>query len=84
MRPTVLPEAMDLWPGARRVIMSPPDHAGDPAAAPIEAILEEGPAGPLFTLRCVFDSDEMTRVENGAHLWLTFYGHVPVFAATIQ
>lgn len=87
MRPVPIPAGvLELWPGARRVVVGAPDgDLAHPDVAPVECIMEASAHdGPLYTLRCALEAGDLEKLIGGAHVWLTFYGHVPVFAVTVE
>ena|SRR5437868_2756259 len=85
MRPAPIPDT-EVWPGARRLVVSPPD--GDLTnldIAPVEALADRSPStGALnLSVRCVLEEGDLEQLQAGGEVWLTFWGHMVPFATTV-
>lgn len=80
MRPTPIPDdELATNPDHQRVVIQPP--AGYDIDGPIRAV--EALVGrdneldcTVFRFRCVFEDDDLERVNAGMPVWVTFCGHV--------
>lgn len=85
MRPTPIPDA-EVWEGSTRIVVAPP--GGDltnPDIAPVEALADRSPSTGHQTLsvRCVLEDDDLELLQLGGTVWLTFWGRMVPWAATV-
>lgn len=76
MRPAAIPDNA-VWPGARRVVVGPPD--GDLTStdiAPVEALVDVGQDTgiPRISVRCILEDGDLEKFADGGTVWVTFYG----------
>jgi hypothetical protein len=85
MRPAPIP-AEAVWPGARRVVLSPPSgDLTDPNIAPLEVVVDspESLGGVRFNARCVLEEGDLEKLAAGGHVWVSFYGGVVPFCVDV-
>lgn len=63
-----------MWPGARRIVVAPPD--GDLTnndIAPVEALIDRLEDGsPRMSVRCVLEDGDLAKLATGGHVWISF------------
>lgn len=85
MRPTPIPDD-EVWEGAeRRVIAAPGGELTDPDIAAVEALVDRSPSTGAVNLsvRCVLEDDDLEKLQAGGTIWLTFWGAMVPWAATV-
>lgn len=83
MRPSVIPDA-EIWQGARRIVMAPPDgDLTNDTIRPLEMLAELHEGVPTYSARCVLEGDDLETLRAGGAVWLTFYGGVVPFSVTV-
>lgn len=85
MRPTPIPDT-EIWDGATRLVVAAPDGRLDnPDIAPVEALVDRSPSTGARTLsvRCVLEGDDLAKLQQGGTVWLTFWGSMVPWAATV-
>lgn len=85
MRPAPIPDD-EIWDGSRRIVVSAPDgDLTNSLIAPIEMLVDVVPStgGPCFSARCVLDPGDLEKLQEGKHVWVSFYGGVPPFSVDI-
>lgn len=85
MRPTPIPDA-EVWEGAtRKVFAAPGGDLTDTQVAPVEALVDQSPAtgGMTASVRCVLEDDDLANLQAGGTVWLTFWGGMIPWAATV-
>jgi hypothetical protein len=85
MRPTPIPDH-ELWQGAtRRVFAAPDGDLANPEIAPVEAVIDRSPGTGQTTVsvRCVLEGEDLTHLQNGGTVWLTFWGAMLPWAITV-
>lgn len=85
MRPTPIPDN-EVWEGSVRKVVSPP--GGDLTnshIAPVEALIDRSPSTGILNLsvRCTLEEGELELLANGGVVWLTFWGAMVPWAATV-
>lgn len=83
MRPAPIPNDA-IWPGAVRRVYSAPD--GDllnEEIAPVEALVDDVPSGLRASVRCVLEDGDLEKLAAGGHVWISFYGLMPVFSVDV-
>lgn len=84
MRPAPIPDEL-MGPDDERIVFAPPD--GDLTNAnigPVEVLkaqVEE--IGTVFSIRCVLEDGDLTRMAEGGVVWLSFVNIVPVFSLQV-
>lgn len=85
MRPTPIPDA-EVWEGAvRKVFAAPGGDLTHAQIAPVEALIDTSPAtgGMTASVRCVLEGDDLDQLRAGGTVWLTFWGGMIPWAATV-
>jgi hypothetical protein len=86
MRPAPIPEDA-VWEGARRVVMSAPNgDLTDSTIAPVEAVLDrsEATGALVYSVRCVLEPGDLKALQEGGHIWVSFYGGMPPFSVSVS
>lgn len=85
MRPTPIPDN-EVWENAvRRVIAPPNGDLTNPHIALVEAVVDRSPStGALcLSVRCILEDGELEHLAAGGTIWLTFWGAMTPWAATV-
>lgn len=75
MRPAPIPDDQ-IWEGARRIVLGPPDGDITGIVAPVEALVDCAPtlAAHRISVRCVPEEGDLDALLAGASLWISFLG----------
>jgi hypothetical protein len=85
MRPTPIPDT-EVWEGATRKVLAAPDgDLANPDIAPVEALVDRSPStGALnLSVRCVLEDDDLAKLIHGGTVWLTFWGGMVPWSASV-
>lgn len=86
MRATPIPDK-EIWAGAHRIVVSPPDgDLTNDKIRPVEMLVEEVPdfpGVPVFSALCTLEPGDLETLRNEGNIWITFYGGVIPFCATV-
>lgn len=85
MRPTPIPDN-EVWDGAvRRVFAAPDGDLTNPDIAPVETLIDRSPTSGAVNLsvRCVLEDGELEKLQAGGTIWLTFWGVMVPWSATV-
>lgn len=83
MRPVPIDtEIARQLPGTRTVI-GPPGNQLESTIAPVEAMVEQLPAGRAFTVRCVLEEGDLERLAAGECVHITMLGHIVPFSVGV-
>lgn len=84
MVPVPIPDAQ-IWPGARRLVIAPPD--GDMTNEQIrscEALVDIDELSPRFCMRIELEAGDLERLQADPHFWLIIRGlALPPFALVV-
>lgn len=84
MRPTTIPDT-EIWTGAQRIIVSPPDgDLTNNTIRPVEMLAEQVHGVPVYSARCILEPGDLETLQDGGNVWLTFYGIVVPFSVTVS
>lgn len=85
MRPVPIPDDK-IWPGAKRVVFSPPDGDLTGDIRPVEALVDRSPRTGVTaaSVRCALDEGDLERLAAGECVWVSFYGGgMPPFSVDV-
>lgn len=83
MRPAAIPDS-EIWAGARRIVMAPPDgDLTNDEIRPLEMLAEVRDGVPIYSARCVVEPGDLETLQAGGAVWLSFYGGVAPFCLTV-
>lgn len=84
MRPTPIPDH-EIWTGAERRVIGPPRGDLDSGIDPVEALIDRSETtGALnLSVRLVLEEGDLEKLAAGGTVWLTFWGHMVPWAASV-
>jgi hypothetical protein len=84
MRPTVIADH-DVWDGARRIVMAPPDgDLTNDVVRPLEMLVEASPDGSvMYHAKLVLEPGDLDHLVAGGAVWVTFLGVVAPFSHSV-
>jgi hypothetical protein len=83
MRPTTIPDS-EIWQGAHRMIMAPPDgDLTNDKIRPLEMLAEIHDGTPTYSAMCTLEPGDLEMLQAGGRVWVTFYGGVMPFCVTV-
>lgn len=85
MRPVPIPNS-EIWQGSERRVFSAPDgNLLNPLIAPVEALVDKASDGvPRFSVMCALEANDLTKLEDNGHVWVSFYGGIVPFSVDIK
>lgn len=83
MRAVPIPdEVAMLMPGSRIVVSPPGGDLTGPIAA-VEAMVNVSDNASYYSMMLAFEDDDLDKLKDGQHVWITMAGAVVPFAVTV-
>lgn len=84
MRPIPIEKELLVRESMRREVIAGPGDLFDSHVAPVEAIVEPYPRGGVtLSVRMRLEDDDLAKLQAGANVWITFWGHMVPFSCDV-